>query len=301
MEKVICWWSGGITSTVACKMAIELFGKENCISIFIDTGNEDEDTYRFKEDCEKYFGIPIKTITGLGDEFKTIKDVWYKYKSLNVANGAICSSTLKRDVRLKWEKENEYKYQVFGFDIDETKRAKGMTKNYPKAKAIYPLLMHGLGKKDCIKIVEEAGIEVPNAYKLGFHNNNCLNSMCIQGGVGYWQKVQRDFPIKFDAMAKVEHDLTNLKGKPVTMLKDQSNEARKNFEITGNKSNQLVFLKPHTNYPNIKDLSMMKGREPKPLMECNGFGCAVNDYIPKNETEEELNFDSQLSIFDLGS
>jgi hypothetical protein len=287
-ETIICWWSGGITSTVACKMAIDLFGKDKCRSIFIDTGNEDYDTYRFKKDCERWFEIPIETITGLGDKFPDIQSVWRHYKSLNVANGAICSSTLKKDVRIKWQKENGYKYQVFGFDIDEPKRAKMMTANYPDAKAIYPLLMHGMTKKMCIDLVVEVGIEIPRAYQLGFHNNNCLGSTpetggCIQGGIGYWQKIQRELPLKFDNMADMEHEITNLKGEPVTMLKDQS------------KGGGLVFLKPHPDYPHIKDISMMKGRPPTPLMECNGFGCAINDLEPKNETELEINY--QMDLF----
>ena len=282
-EKIICWWSGGITSAVACKLAIDLYGKENCKSIFIDTGNEDYDTYRFKDDCEKWFGIEIKTITGLTkDKFPTIQSVWRHYKSLNVANGAICSSTLKRDVRLKWQKNNYFKYQVFGYDIDEPKRAKSMTRNYIEAKAIYPLLMYGLTKENCIDIVEEAGIKTPRAYKLGFKNNNCLQTMCIQGGIGYWQKVQRDMPDKFDVMADMEHELTELKGQPVTMLKDQS------------KGGGLVFLKPHKDYPTIKDISMMKGREPKPLFECNGLGCTINDLQELNDTDKEINFQVEL-------
>lgn len=296
MKKIICWFSGGITSAVACKLTIDLYGADNCRSIFIDTGNEDADTYRFKDDCQKWFGVDIETITGLGDKFKTIQSVWRHYKSLNVANGAICSSTLKRDVRKKWEKDNEYKHQVFGFDIDETKRAKSMTLNYPNAKAIYPLLLHGMSKKMCLEIVAEAGIEVPRAYKLGFHNNNCLKTMCIQGGIGYWQKIQRDMPDKFEAMADIEHELTDLKGEPVTMLKDQSNEAKELVERTGDKTLQLVFLKPHPKYPNIKDISKMKGREVKPLMDCNGFGCAVDDLMPINKTQKEINFQTSLEL-----
>ena len=55
-KKIICWWSGGITSAVACKIALDLFKDKNeCIVIMIDTGNEDDDTYRFKTDCEKWF------------------------------------------------------------------------------------------------------------------------------------------------------------------------------------------------------------------------------------------------------
>jgi len=285
---IICWWSGGITSAAACYLSIELFGLEKCRFVFIDTGNEDKDTYRFKKDCEKWYKKEIETITGLSKKFPNIQSVWKHYKSLNVANGAICSSTLKREVRLKWEQKNNFKYQVFGFDINEANRAKSMTLNYPKAKPVYPLLFHGLSKKDCIKILENENIEAPRAYKMGFHNNNCFKTMCIQGGIGYWQKVQRDFPKKFEAMAKMEHELTDLKGAPVTMITDQ---AKKQKGV----KRPPVFLKPHPDYPEAKDISKMKGREPKPLMDCNGFGCAVNDLMPENPTVHEINY--QLDLF----
>lgn len=268
----IAWWSGGVTSAVACKLAIDLFGSVRII--FIDTLNEDEDTYRFKDDCEKWYGLPIETMRN--EKYGSIEDVWIKYKSLNVANGAICSSELKRKVRLDFEKNNIFDYQVFGFDIDEPKRAKAMTLNYPAAKSIYPLLLFGYDKSKCISILTEAGIEIPRAYKLGFNNNNCLNTGCVQGGIGYWQKMKRDFPDKFENMANMEHKLTHLKGQPVTMLKDQ-------------KTDQLVFLKPHPDYPLLKDLSMMRGREPKPLTDCNGY-CGINDLETKSKTEQEINY-----------
>lgn len=279
--KVIGWWSGGITSAVACKLAIDLYGLDNCRFVFIDTKNEDDDTYRFKADCEKWYGKQIEIITVIGNKYKSIEDVWYKWKSLNVGFGAICSSELKRNVREGWQKNNEYKHQVFGFDIDEAGRAKGITNNHKKAKAIYPLLMYGLNKKQCIEMVEDANIEVPMMYKLGFVNNNCFKTGCVQGGVGYWQKIKREYPSKFEKMAVIEHDLTELKGRPVTMLKDQS------------KGGGLVFLKPHKDYLTIKDISMMKGREPQPLFECNGF-CGTNDFDKRNETEEEINFQVEL-------
>jgi len=302
--KTICWWSGGVTSAVACKEAIDHYGKENCEVLFLDTGNEDYDTYRFKDDCERWYGIPIATITGLSeDRFPTIQSVWRHYKSLNVANGAICSSVLKRDVRLKWQKENKgrYGFQVFGFDIDEPKRAKAMVMNYPDAKAVFPLLYKGLSKKDCIKMLEDARISIPRAYKLGFHNNNCLGSNedeggCVKGGIGYWQKIGRDMPKKFNSMADIEHELTDLRGEPVTMLKDQSKEAKALVKKTGDKSLQLVFLKPHPDYPHIKDISMMKGREPKPLLDCNGMDCGIDDLSPRNPTEQEINYDDKLQL-----
>ena len=53
---VVCWWSGGVTSAVACKIAIDTYGLENCSLYFIDTKNESDDTYRFKKDCEAWYG-----------------------------------------------------------------------------------------------------------------------------------------------------------------------------------------------------------------------------------------------------
>ena len=280
-NKIIAWWSGGITSAVTCKLCIDLFGLENVRFIFIDTFNEDQDTYRFKKDCEQWFGKEIETITGIGEKYKSIQDVWIKHKSLNVANGAVCSGELKKQVRIKWQKNNEFKHQAFGFELDEFKRAKSMTLNNPDSKAIYPLLLFGYSKKDCINIVEKAGLEVPKMYKLGFLNNNCFNTGCVQGGIGYWQKMKRDFPIKFDAMAEMEHKLTELKGMPVTMLKDQS--------LNGG----LVFLKPNNKYPEIKDISKMKGREPEPLFECNGF-CGINDLEDRKQSENDINYQTSL-------
>jgi 3'-phosphoadenosine 5'-phosphosulfate sulfotransferase (PAPS reductase)/FAD synthetase len=277
-DKIICWWSGGITSAVACKIGIDLYGKENVRVIFIDTHNEDDDTYRFMKDCADWYGIEIETISSTKHE--SVQAVWLKYKALNNASGAVCSSEMKRQVRENWQKENTWNHQVFGFELDEAKRAKGMVLNHAKTKPIFPLMMYGLNKKDCIDIVSKAGIDPPNMYKLGFLNNNCFKTGCVQGGIGYWQKMKRDFPDKFNAMAEMEHRITDKKGKPVTMLKDQS------------KGGGLVFLKPHKDYPEIKDISMMKGREPKPLMECNGF-CGVND-LERNPTEKEINYQQSL-------
>jgi hypothetical protein len=276
---VIAWWSGGVTSAVTCKLCVDWFGIENLRIVFIDTNNEDDDTKRFLKECEGWYGLSIERISNL--DFTNIQEVWYQSLSLNVATGAKCSQMLKRIPRERFENNNKFSYQAFGFDITEINRAKGMKMNNPSSKPIFPLISELLSKKDCIKIIQQANslftqISLPRTYKLGYSNNNCWKTGCVQGGIGYWQKIQKEFPEKFDAMAKVERELTDLKGSPVTMLKDQS------------KGGGLVFLKPHPNYPQLKDLSMMKGREVKPLIECNGF-CGTND-LNLSETMNEINY-----------
>lgn len=283
-KKIISWWSGGITSAVTCKLCIDIFGLENVRFIFIDTHNEDEDTYRFKKDCEQWFGAEIETICS--NEMYSVQEVWRKHLSLNVANGAICSTVLKRKVREQWQKTNEYDYQAFGFELSEAKRAIALTANHPKAKAIYPLLLYGLSKKDCIAIVQEAGLKVPRTYEYGYLNNNCFKTGCVQGGIGYWQKIQIEYPEKFEAMANMEHELTTAKGKPVTMLKDQSKKAIES-------GNTLVFLKKHPNYPQLKCIDDMPKCKVEPLFECNGW-CGLNDLEPRLESEKQLNFEPTL-------
>jgi len=284
MKKVICWWSGGITSAAACKIAIRLYGRDNCRVVMIDTCNEHPDTYRFKNDCEEWYGIPIETITAIGKDYDSIQHVWRKHVSLNVATGAICSTQLKRRVRERWQKTIDYDYQVFGFEFDkkEFNRALSLTKNHTDAKPIYPLLMLGYDKDDCIKMVEDVGIRIPLMYRLGFRNNNCFETGCVQGGVGYWQKLRRDFPAKFEVMADMEHELTDAKGRPVCMLRDQSKAAKES-------GNELVFLRKHPDYPNLKSIDEMPECKVEPLFECNGF-CGVNDLSERNKTENDINF-----------
>ena len=287
INDIICWWSGGITSAVACRLSVDFFGIDRCRFVMIDTKNEHEDTYRFKNDCATWYGKEIEVITEIGGDYQSIQEVWRKHKSLNVATGAICSTKLKRRVREKWQKDVDFTHQVFGFEFDkkEFNRARSLSMNHPDVKPIYPLLMMGYDKERCIEIVEQAGIEVPIMYQMGFRNNNCFATGCVQGGIGYWQKMKRDFPEKFNKMAEIEHELTEARGEPVTMLKDQSYEARQS-------GNVLVFLKKHPRYPMLKCIDDMKGQDVEPLFECNGF-CSTNDLNPRNQTEKQINFDFQ--------
>ena len=276
-KSVICWWSGGVTSAVACKVAIDLYGHEKCRVIMQDTHNEHPDTYRFKDDCSKWYGLEIEVISAIGNKYESIEQLWRKHLSLNVATGAVCSYKLKRVVREEWQKNNEFSYQVFGFEFDskEFKRALSLGLNHSKAKPIFPLMMMGYDKKDCIKILNDAEILIPEPYRLGLSNNNCFKTGCVQGGIGYWKKLQKDFPDKFNKMADLEHELTDIKGEPVTMLKDQSGIAKELAKEY--KPSQFVFLKKHPKYSN-KCLDDMTGREPEPLADCNGF-CGTNDLI----------------------
>lgn len=225
-------------------------------------------------------GVEIETITN--DKWECIEDVWEHYLSLNVATGAICSTELKRIVRQDFQMRNNFSYQAFGFDKDEIDRARGMKYNYPDSKPFFPLICKRIAKGQSLKLITEAGYEVPLAYRLGLNNNNCLLTGCVKGGIGYWQVFRMLYPDRFERMAAREHRYTELKGEPVTICKDQSNGAK---ERNGGKA-ELVFLVWNPKYPEMKDITMIKGRQPKSLMDCNGF-CDLKK-MPKKKRRTEL-------------
>ena len=261
---IIAWWSGGITSAVACYWALQTFKYVEIV--MLDTkGNEDDDTYRFLKDCEKLYEQKIKIISN--PKYDSIQDVWRKYNSLCAAHGAICSTELKREVRESYQNLDIHWGQIFGFEYEKNqiKRHFNMRKNYPEINVISPLIDLKWNKEESKAFFRHKNIKIPRAYDWGYENNNCQKTGCTRGGIGYWQKRKRQFSESTDEMADLEHELTDIKGQPVTICKDQSNDA---------KEYSPVFLKPHPNYPNIKDISMIKGRQPLPIMECFGF-CAT--------------------------
>jgi hypothetical protein len=59
------WFSCGVTSAVACKLAIDMYGSENVDLWYIETGAAHTDNDRFIKECEKWYGKEIKKATGI--------------------------------------------------------------------------------------------------------------------------------------------------------------------------------------------------------------------------------------------
>jgi hypothetical protein len=262
--RVIAWFSGGVASAIACKIALYKFDNVECV--FCDTHLENEDTYRFMSDFEKALGITVTRIHS--ERMYEPEDVWYKYNGLNFAHGAPCSMVLKKEPRIKFQKIHTDFGQVFGFDYSkkEEKRARNLATNNPELNAMFPLIVEKYDRARIFEELEVMGIKPPLAYNY-FINNNCLGNLespkggCIQGGIGYWQKMKEIFPLKFEYMANIEHDLSQKNGKPITICKDQS---KNNFH-------KKVFLKPNPDFPELKSIADIKGKKPVGFFECNGL------------------------------
>lgn len=196
---IVSWFSGGVTSAVATKIALQIYS--NVTPIFIETGGHHEDMPRFIKDCEKWFGCEIIILQN--KKFKDHIDLCEKLKVINFVGGAECSRTLKKRVRQKFQKDNEIFAQVFGFEYSKKEINRAVRfKEQNDVNPLFPLINKKINKAGCMDIIGKAGIELPEMYKLGYSNNNCVG--CVKGGKGYWNKIRNDFPEQFERMAKVE-------------------------------------------------------------------------------------------------
>lgn len=201
-KKAIAWFSCGVTSAVACKLAIQKYGKLNVAIAYMVIDSAHEDNERFIEECEKWYGVPIERIRS--NKYKDQFDVIEKTNYINGAAGARCTLELKKKVRYEYEKKHEGAEQVFGFEFSkrEINRAIRFAEQYPAANPSFPLIENKITKAKCAGLLLRQGIKLPVMYDLGFNNNNCIG--CVKGGAGYWNHVRKHFPKQFDRMAKLE-------------------------------------------------------------------------------------------------
>ena len=199
---IIAWFSCGVTSAIATKLALSQWS--NVRVIFIETGQEHPDSMRFLHDCEQWYSHPIEIYRS--EKYISVFDVIEQTRYINGPSGARCTLELKKKVRYKIEDEIiEWKAQVFGFDASEQKRAHRFEEQNPKARAVFPLIEHNLCKEECLALIRRARIELPMMYRLGFPNNNCIG--CVKGGKGYWARIRDVFPEYFSKMAILEKQI----------------------------------------------------------------------------------------------
>lgn len=202
---IIGWFSGGVTSAVAIKKAIEHGLPVQ--AFYMETGAHHPDHDRFKEDCEKWYGQKIITLRSA--RYESPIDVILKDKYINGPSGARCTLKLKKELRFNLEKIVRFNHQIFGYEYEpkQINRAIKFQREYPSARAVFPLIELGWDKQRCLQELINNNIEVPAMYKLGYSNSNCIG--CVKGGAGYWNKVRVDFPDVFESMAKAERAIGN--------------------------------------------------------------------------------------------
>lgn len=195
-KKVVCWFSGGVSSFIAGYLRKDIIDE----FFYIDIKDQHPDTMRFLKDCEKALGKEIKI---LRSNYGDVNSVINRFSFINSPFGAKCTQVLKKKVREAWEQvqKAELTY-IWGYDCDENNRADRLRETMFEYEHIFPLIDENLNKEDCHGILYRLGIKRPAMYDMGYQNNNCIG--CVKGGMGYWNKIRKDFPEVFAERARLE-------------------------------------------------------------------------------------------------
>jgi len=192
----VCWFSTGVSSFVACYLA-----KDVDKVIYTHIENQHPDSLRFLKDCEKILGHNIEILQS--PYFRSVDDVILGTRYINGPSGAACTRILKKQVRKQWEAENPGKHTyVWGLDAKEKIRADRIVESMPQFNHEFPLIENGVTKEQAHGIAQSLGLKRPAMYDLGYPNNNCIG--CVKGGMGYWNKIRKDFPEVFERRSKQE-------------------------------------------------------------------------------------------------
>lgn len=192
MSRIVCWFSCGAASAVATKLAIANNDGKELVVAYTQVEEEHPDNKRFLKDCERWFGQEIVILRN--EKYKaSINEVFAREKYMGGIMGAPCTRALKREIRIKFQRPDDI--HVFGFTAEEQHRVDRFIDANNDAEIWAILVEKGLTKQDCLAMIDRAGIEIPEMYKLGYRNNNCIG--CVKGGAGYWNKIRHDFPDVF--------------------------------------------------------------------------------------------------------
>lgn len=200
--RIVCHFSCGAASAVATKLTLARYGHSDVVIYNAFIAEEHPDNRRFLADCERWFDHPI---TVLRDEKygASVHEVWRRKRYIKNHFGAPCSGHLKRElIESACLPDDRH---VFGFTVEEMDRADRWLKSpvqEMREAAMFPLIDANLTHADCLGMVERAGLVLPEMYRLGFNNANCIG--CCKGGEGYWNKIRAVFPDVFAQVVQIQ-------------------------------------------------------------------------------------------------
>jgi len=207
-NRIVSWFSCGAASAVATKLI--LAEGEPVTIAYCRVKEEHPDNMRFLKECEQWFGQEIVILEN--EHYSGSCHEVFKTNYFRTPSGSPCTRALKRQVRLKFQQDGDT--IVFGFTAEEEDRLNDFIDRNNEVPVRAPLIEHNLSKGEVLAMVERAGIALPEMYRLGYEHNNCVG--CVKGGMGYWNKIRKDFPVEFKEYADLE------KERGYTILKDKN-------------------------------------------------------------------------------
>lgn len=209
-EKILVSFSGGETSAYMAQELLKQYkGWYEMIFVFANTGEENEETLIFANECDKYFGLNlvwieavIDPIKGKGTRHKVVtfetasrngepfEQQIAKYGIPNIA-APTCSRDLKKSPIRSYAKSigwKDYKTAI-GIRSDEIDR---VSENMKKEKLIYPLVNFGVTKQH----VNRFWRDMPFRLNLKGYQGNC--KVCWKKSLRKLMQIAKENESAFD-------------------------------------------------------------------------------------------------------
>lgn len=226
--------SGGVSSAVAADRKISRYGRRKVILWFADTLAEDEDLYRFVDNCMRRWGgklyrycdgrtpeqvavdkqiIPNQKIAPCTHVLKIqpfTRWLWRIPRPVTVLLGLSWTEQHRIDERQFWHKKNGGWKPPTGYQA----RIAGVYEDFP-------LLWKPIVHFPFQYVREIMGIEIPMLYQLGFDHNNC-GGECFRQSIGNWLLLRDKCPERFMHKARWEMYMQKRFETDFTIIRDQS-------------------------------------------------------------------------------
>lgn len=216
-------FSGGLGSFATAKLVADKFGTENLVLLFADTKTEDEDLYRFLEEAAAYIGGTLVRIADGRDVWQVFRDVKF------IGNSRIdpCSKHLKREMCDRWIQDNcilEDTIIYVGIDWSEIHRYERLRVRKSPWKYEAPLTEGPpyYSRQKGMQMLQEAGIQPPRLYRMGFQHNNC-GGFCVKAGQAHFRLLYEHMPERYLYHEQREQDLIAENSKLRPFLKKRIN------------------------------------------------------------------------------
>ena len=199
-QTIAVWFSCGAASAVAAKLTLEKYPQSDVRIVNSPIAEEHPDNLRFKDDVEVWLDHPIETAINPKYPNCSAVEVWDKRKYMGGIAGAPCTVELKKEARYEWERNNPVDWHVLGFTLEERGRHKRFISS--ETDRLLPVLIDAkMNKIDCMMVLTEAGIKLPDAYWMGMPNANCLG--CVKASSPtYWNLTRQVAPDVFAERAE---------------------------------------------------------------------------------------------------
>lgn len=217
----VVMFSSGAGSAVAAKRVADIYGTDGLVLLFADVNMEHPDNYRFLREASGWVGGRLVII---GNDGRTIWDVFREQRFLGNTRVDLCSRVLKREPMRAWLEANCDPATTtvhLGFDISEEHRIHRAAPHWEPWQVEAPLCWEPVIWKDqAIATLAAAGIEPPLLTRQGFPHANCGGG-CVKAGVGQFRRLLSLAPDTYAEWERQEQAMRDHLGKDIAILRDR--------------------------------------------------------------------------------